>query len=61
MLKDKKTGRNKKILAENDFMVTERDSLRKSVKKKLIDFNTALLSWRLRAVSSIPAAYLEIY
>lgn len=34
MLKDKKTGRNKKILAENDFMVTERDSLRKSVKKK---------------------------
>ena len=30
-------------------------------KKKLIDFNTALLSWRLRAVSSIPAAYLEIY
>ena len=34
MLKDKKTGRNKKILAENDFMVTERDSLRTSVTKK---------------------------
>ena len=61
MLKDKTTGRNKKILAEKDFMVTERDSLRTSVTKKIIDFNTALLSWRLQTVSRIPAAYLEIY